>query len=104
MRPTKKGPATAQHRADGHLRARPPAFAHTAAELQQHVDRLGAERVATILGLTLDHLGPLLAGWVKPIKANLRRLWGPSRPSDGGRLARAMFQFRRVFRGRRMRR
>jgi hypothetical protein len=74
MRPTKKGPATAQHRADGHLRARPPAFAHTAAKLQQHVDRLGAERVATILGLTLDHLGPLLAGRVEPLKAGLRLL------------------------------
>jgi hypothetical protein len=50
-----------------------PVFA-PAAELQEHVDRLGAERVATILGLTLDHLGPLLAGRVEPLKAGLRLL------------------------------
>jgi hypothetical protein len=52
----------------------PPAFAHTAAELQQHVDGLGADRVAAVLGLTLDHLAPLLAGRVASIKASLRRL------------------------------
>jgi hypothetical protein len=44
-----------------------------AAELQEHVDRLGAERVATILGLTLDHLGPLLAGRVECANTSLRR-------------------------------
>ena len=70
MRQTKESPAKAVKRST----ARPPAFAHTAAELQQHVDRLGAERVATILGLTLDHLGPLLAGRVELLKAGLRLL------------------------------
>jgi hypothetical protein len=70
MRQTKESPAKAVKRSTG----RPPAFAHTAAELQQHVDRLGGERVATILGLTLDHLGPLLAGRVEPLKSGLRRL------------------------------
>ncbi len=84
MRPTKKGPrATAQHRADGHLRARPvpsdpvprpPAFARTAAELQQHVERLGAGTVAAVLGLRLEDLVPLLAGRVEPTPALLRRL------------------------------
>jgi hypothetical protein len=70
MRQTKRGSAKAVKRSTGRL----PAFAHTAAELQEHVDRLGAERVATILGLTLDHLGPLLAGRVEPLKVGLRRL------------------------------
>ena len=74
---------TTQHRADGHLRARPvpsdptfrpPAFVRTAAELQQHVERLGAGTVAAVLGLRLEDLVPLLAGRVEPTPALLRRL------------------------------
>jgi hypothetical protein len=54
--------------------SRPPAFARTAAELQQHVERLGADKVADILGLRLEDLAPLLAGRVEPTPALLRRL------------------------------
>ena len=54
--------------------SRPPAFARTAAELRDHIDRLGAERVAAILRLSLEGLEPLLAGRAEPSKKMMRRL------------------------------
>ena len=51
-----------------------PAFTRRAAELREHVARLGGERVAALLGLTLDDLKPLLAGRVSPSRLGLWRL------------------------------
>jgi hypothetical protein len=53
-----------------------PAFDRTAEELRGHVGRLGAERVAELLMVRLDDLGPLLEGRVglaKSAMAKLRR-------------------------------
>jgi hypothetical protein len=80
---TPQRPAKLERRAMGGQRApmpapsstfRPPAFARPAAELQQHVERLGAGTVAVVLGLRLEDLAPLLAGRVEPTPALLRRL------------------------------
>ncbi len=51
-----------------------PAFSRTAIELQGHVVRLGAERVAEEMRMTVADLEPMLAGRVAPIKAALQRL------------------------------
>jgi hypothetical protein len=51
-----------------------PAFARVAAELAGHVEHLGADKVAAVLGVTLAELGPLLEGRVAPPPAGLRRL------------------------------
>jgi hypothetical protein len=51
-----------------------PAFAKVAAELAGHVEHLGADRVAAVLGVTLAELGRLLEGRVAPPPAALRRL------------------------------
>jgi hypothetical protein len=51
-----------------------PAFAKAAAELAGHVEHLGADRVAAVLGVTIDDLGPLLEGRVAPPAGGLRRL------------------------------
>src|SRR5687768_12946630 len=62
------------------LRARPssrrpsPAFTRAAAELRQHVERLGTDRVAAILRLNLADLGPLLAGRVSASPKLVRKL------------------------------
>src|SRR3954451_4251600 len=53
-----------------------PAFRREAAELREHVERLGAERVAELLMVRLDDLGPLLegrAGVARSAMAKLRR-------------------------------
>ena len=42
-----------------------PAFAFTAAQLRLHVERLGAQRVADVLRVTVAALEPLLAGRVE---------------------------------------
>jgi hypothetical protein len=51
-----------------------PAFRKLAAELAGHVGDLGADRVAAVLGVALDDLGPLLEGRVAPPASGLRRL------------------------------
>jgi hypothetical protein len=51
-----------------------PAFSRTAIELQGHVVRLGAERVAAALRVAVADLEPLLAGRVEMTRAGLRRL------------------------------
>jgi hypothetical protein len=51
-----------------------PAFRKVAAELAAHVEHLGADRVAAVLGVTLDDLGPLLEGRAAPPARALRRL------------------------------
>ena len=50
------------------------AFRRSAAELQGHVARLGAERVAEVLRMAVADLEPLLAGRVEMTRAGLRRL------------------------------
>ena len=56
------------------VRAPAPAFAFTAAQLRLHVERLGAQRVADVLRVTVAALEPLLAGRVEMTRAALRRL------------------------------
>src|SRR3954447_20741377 len=51
-----------------------PAFQRTAAELAQHVVRLGPERVAEVLRVDAAELGPLLEGRVDVAKSALERL------------------------------
>ena len=51
-----------------------PAFAFTAAQLRLQVERLGAQRVADVLRVTVAALEPLLAGRVEMTRAALRRL------------------------------
>ena len=50
------------------------AFVGLAAEPATHVENLGADRVAAVLGVALDDLGPLLEGRVVPPPTGLRRL------------------------------
>ena len=51
-----------------------PAFRKVAAELAAHVEDLGADRVAAVLGVALDDLGPMLGGRVAPPASGMRRL------------------------------
>src|SRR3954452_23038018 len=51
-----------------------PAFQRAAAELAQHVVRLGPERVAEVLRVDAAGLGPLLEGRVDVAKSALERL------------------------------
>jgi hypothetical protein len=51
-----------------------PAFQRAAAELAQHVERLGAERVAEVLRVDAADLIPLLQGRVAVAKSALERL------------------------------
>ena len=51
-----------------------PGFSRTAAELREHVGRPGADRVAELLGVRLDDLGPLLEGRVGVGRAALDRV------------------------------
>jgi hypothetical protein len=51
-----------------------PAYRQQAVELAEHVARLGAERVALILGLQAEHLHGLLEGRAAVSKAGMRRL------------------------------
>jgi len=51
-----------------------PAFDRTAEELRGHVGRLGAERVAELLRVGLDDLGPLLEGRVGVAKSAMAKL------------------------------
>ena len=51
-----------------------PAFQRTAAELAQHVVRLGPERVAEVLRVDAADLMPLLQGRVSVAKSALERL------------------------------
>ena len=53
---------------------RKPAFQRTAAELAQHVERLGAGRVAEVLRVDAADLLPLLQGRVGVAKSALERL------------------------------
>jgi hypothetical protein len=50
------------------------AFAQVAAELIAHVEHLGADRMAELLGVPPDDLGPLLEGRVAPPASGMRRL------------------------------
>jgi hypothetical protein len=51
-----------------------PAFARVAAELAAHVEHLGADRVAAVLGVAVGDLGPMLEGRVAPPASALRKL------------------------------
>jgi hypothetical protein len=51
-----------------------PAFSRTAIELQGHVVRLGAERVATALRVAVADLEPMLAGRIEMSRVGLQRL------------------------------
>ncbi len=51
-----------------------PAYARQAVELAGHIARLGADRVATVLGVRLVDLQPMLEGRVQPPKTGMRRL------------------------------
>jgi hypothetical protein len=51
-----------------------PAFDRTAEELRRHVGRLGAERVAELLMVRLDDLGPLLEGRVGVARSAMAKL------------------------------
>jgi hypothetical protein len=51
-----------------------PAFAKVAAELAGHVEHLGADKVAAVLGVVLDDLGPMIEGRVAPSAGRMRRL------------------------------
>jgi len=51
-----------------------PGFARHADELRGHVGRLGAERVAELLMVGLDDLGPLLEGRVAVARSAMARL------------------------------
>jgi hypothetical protein len=51
-----------------------PAFRRLAAELREHVGRLGADRVAELLDVRLDDLGPLLEGRAGVGRAALDRV------------------------------
>ena len=51
-----------------------PGFSRLAEELREHVGRLGADRVAELLGVGLDDLGPLLEGRVGVGRAALERV------------------------------
>jgi hypothetical protein len=53
-----------------------PAFAKVAAELAGHVEALGADRVAAVLGVAVDDLGAMLEGRVTPPPAALRGTTG----------------------------
>jgi hypothetical protein len=50
------------------------AFRRVAEELREHVGRLGADRVAELLGVELDDLGPLLDGRLDVAKGALERV------------------------------
>jgi hypothetical protein len=51
-----------------------PGHPRQAAELREHVERLGAERVAAVLRVAVADLEPMLAGRVKPSNRWLHRL------------------------------
>jgi hypothetical protein len=51
-----------------------PAHARQAAEFHDHVQRLGADRVAAVLRVAVTDLEPMLAGRVKPSNNWLHRL------------------------------
>src|SRR4051812_34707312 len=51
-----------------------PAFDRTAAELRGHVARLGADRVAEVLMVRIEDLGPLLEGQVGISRTALDRV------------------------------
>ena len=53
-----------------------PGFARHAEELREHVRRLGAERVAELLTVRLDDLGPLLEGRVAVALSAMAKLRG----------------------------
>jgi hypothetical protein len=53
---------------------RVPAFARTAIELNEHVARFGAERVAEVLRVPIADLMPMLEGRVAPQAHKLRQL------------------------------
>ena len=53
-----------------------PGFARHAEELRGHVGRLGAERVAELLTVRLDDLGPLLEGRVGVVRSAMAELRG----------------------------
>jgi hypothetical protein len=53
-----------------------PESMDTRIELSRHIARLGADRVAEVLGVPMADLEPMLIGSVKPDKARMRRLAG----------------------------
>ena len=56
------------------VRAPVPVFSRTAIELQGHVARLGAERVAEVLRVAVADLEPMLAGRIEMSRVGLQRL------------------------------
>jgi hypothetical protein len=53
---------------------RVPAFAYSAVELNEHVARFGAERVAEVLRVAVADLAPMLEGRVRPFSVGMQRL------------------------------
>jgi hypothetical protein len=56
------------------LGERAPAFPRIAIELNEHVARFGAERVAEVLRVAVTDLAPMLEGRVAPPTHKLQRL------------------------------
>jgi hypothetical protein len=65
------------------LGERVPAFAYFAIELNEHVARFGAERVAEVLRVAVADLAPMLEGRVAPQAHKLRRLRALARELEG---------------------
>ncbi len=65
------------------LGKRAPAFAQAAIELNEHVARFGAERVAEVLRVAVSDLAPMLEGRVAPPTHKLRRLRALVREQEG---------------------
>ena len=62
---------------------RVPAFAYSAVELNEHVARFGAERVAEVLRVAVADLAPMLKDRVRPLSVGMRRLRALARELEG---------------------
>ncbi len=62
---------------------RVPAFAYSAVELNEHVARFGAERVAEVLRVAVADLRPMLEGRVAPPTHKLRKLRALAQELEG---------------------
>src|SRR3954452_17013888 len=72
--PSRTGPMPSKLTPTSAPATRKPAFQREAAELREHVGRLGAKRVAEVLMLRIEDLGPLLQGRASVARAGMRRL------------------------------
>jgi hypothetical protein len=62
---------------------RAPAFTYFAVELNEHIARFGAERVAEVLRVAVTDLAPMLEGRVRPLSVGMRRLRELARELEG---------------------